>query len=479
MFRSPQWIASALGVEPVHDALAAVEPLDVANCQTDSRNCTAGSIYFARVGEEADGHNYAQAAVDNGASALVVQRVLGDLSVPQFLVDDTTYALGRLAKTHLEDLRQDGRLQVAGITGSAGKTTTKDLLAQVLGASGPTVAPVLSFNNEVGCPLTVLKADETTRYLVLEMGASGRGHIAYLTEIAPLDAAVELMVGRAHLGGFGSVEVLAASKQELLEGLVRGGTAILNADDPLVMRMSEYVDGPVLTFSAAGLEDVTVRASHVRVEDDGCPSFVLETPDFRGRVRLQIAGAHQVSNALAAVACNYALGLGTIKAARVLEASGAVSPHRMALHRDVAVDVAQGAAGEGAAQVFVSVLDDSYNANPDSMGAAFRATKTMADGRIVMVLGQMLELGEESHQIHVEVGRQAAEASPAVVIAVGEGAAGLISGAAEGTQTLHAHDAEEALALLTSVLETGDFVLLKGSYGSGVWSLGDALVGTA
>lgn len=478
MLRSPQWIASGLGAEEVHGLHADAESLDVANSQTDSRNCTPGSIYFARVGEEADGHDYAGAAVKNGASALVVQRVLPDLDVPQFVVEDTTYALGRLAKAHLEDLRQDGRLQVAGITGSAGKTTTKDLLAQILGASGATVAPILSFNNEVGCPLTVLKADQTTRFLVLEMGASGRGHISYLTDIAPLDAAVELMVGRAHLGGFGSVEVLAASKQELLEGLVPNGTAILNNDDPLVMGMSPVAPGPVLTFSAAGAEDATFRATHVRVEDDGCPSFVLEAPDFRGRIRLQIAGAHQVSNALAAVACNYALDQGTIKAVRVLEEAAALSPHRMALHKDVSVEVPSSGEG-GTKPVLVTVLDDAYNANPDSMAAAFRAAKAMATGRIVMVLGQMLELGEESHQIHVEVGLQAAEASPAVIVAVGEGGAGFLSGAGGTIQALHARDAEEALSLLTSVLEPGDFVLLKGSYGSGVWSLSDALVGTA
>lgn len=478
MLRSTTWIAAGLGGQVVAGAgpdpsVLGEQQIDVAASQTDSRKCTPGSLYFARVGEEADGHDFAEAAVSNGAVALVVQRPLQGLEVPQFLVEDTTVALGTLAKKHLEDLRASGPISVAGITGSAGKTTTKDLLARVLSASGNTVAPILSFNNEVGCPLTILQADETTRYLVLEMGASGPKHLEYLTDIAPLDCAVELMVGRAHLGGFGSVEVLAASKQELVEGLLPGGTAVLNADDPLVAAMADATDGPVMTFSAQGKEDADMRATHVRVEDDGCPSFVLETPDFRGRIRLRIAGVHQVSNALAAVSANYALGCGTILAVRALEQAQAVSPHRMDLHRDAVV-------ATGAGPVTITVLDDAYNANPDSMGAAFRAVGPLAgDARVIMVLGQMLELGDESEQIHVEVGRAAVGASPDVVIAVGAGAGGLLDGVGQKAETMHAQDDEEALRLLTSILKPADFVLLKGSFGSGVWRIADALVGTA
>lgn len=477
MFRNAKWIAKAVGARVAgsgSDLVALGEQqVDVANSQTDSRKCTPGSLYFARVGEEADGHDYAGAAVKNGAVAVVVERELAGLTVPQFLVEDTTVALGLLAQAHLEDLRSLGPISVAGITGSAGKTTTKDLLAEVLRTSGNTVAPILSFNNEVGCPLTILQADATTRYLVLEMGASGPGHIAYLTNIAPLDCAVELLVGRAHLGGFGSVDVLAASKQELVEGLLPGGTAVLNADDALVAAMAGATSGPVLTFSAQGKDDADVRATHVRVEDDGCPSFVLETPDFRGRIRLRLAGVHQVSNALAAVSANYALGCGTINAVRALEQAQAVSPHRMALHRDVVV-------GGESGPLTVTVLDDAYNANPDSMGAAFRAVGTLAgDARVVMVLGQMLELGEESEQIHIEVGQAAASANPGVLIAVGSGAGGLLEAVAGNAESLHAQDHEEALRLLTSTLKPADFVLLKGSFGSGVWRIADALVGTA
>ena len=220
MFRSLEWIAAATEGETYIEGLTAddlPDGVDVGLATTDSRECVAGSLYFARVGETSDGHSYLHQAADAGAVAAVVEHVSESVSIPQLVVRDSTVALGRLAKAHLADLRDSGPIQVAGITGSAGKTTVKDLLARVLARSGPTVAPILSFNNEVGCPLTILKGDEETRFMVLEMGASGPGHIRYLTEIAPLDAAIELMVGRAHLGGYDSVESLIATKRELVE----------------------------------------------------------------------------------------------------------------------------------------------------------------------------------------------------------------------------------------------------------------------
>lgn len=477
MLRSLPWIAEAtsgrLLPAPAGGKGGSHVSVDVALATTDSRECREGALYFARVGESADGHDFAAQAAQAGATALVVERELPQVNAPQILVEDATVALGALARAHLADLRATCAICVAGVTGSAGKTTTKDLLAAILGRSGPTVAPKLSFNNEVGCPLTILQATSDTRFLVLEMGASGTGHIRYLTEIAPLDVAVELMVGRAHLGGFGSVRALQAAKQELVEGLVARGTAVLNADDPLVLAMEQAAPDRTLTFSAAGAEDATVRATDVKLEDDGCPSFVLETPDFRGRVRLKLAGIHQVNNALAAACCAYALGQSTPPTVKALEEASAASPHRMDVRSGVRVRSVDGT-------VTVTVIDDAYNANPDSMAASFRAATALGGkNRLVMVLGEMLELGADSTALHRETGQNAAEAAPDVVIAVGDQAGPLLEPLPPTTITRHVNGPVQAEEVLRELICDGDVVLLKGSLGSGVWRVADALVQTA
>lgn len=470
MERSLTWIAESIGGTLVGEDLQ----VDLQWATTDSREVKPGSLYFARRGEDADGHKYLPDAVSHGATAAVVETGFSDIAVPQIVVTDTTTALGKLAKEHLADLRLDAPVQVVGITGSAGKTTTKDLLAEILSQSGPTVAPVRSFNNEVGCPLTILKADRQTRFLVLEMGASGPGHIRYLTEIAPLDVAVELMVGRAHLGGYDSARDLAATKAELVEGLRPGGVAVLNEDDAAVAGMAEKASGRTVFFSVSGEEDALVRATHLKIESDGCPSFVLETPDFRGRVKLRLAGAHQVSNALAAMAANYVLGCSTSLGVRALEATGPVSEHRMDVRSGVSIDLS------GRLRTDITIVDDSYNANPDSMTAAFRTVSSLRaeDQRLVMVLGEMLELGQSSVDIHREVGSNAATVSPDVVIGVGAEVGPLLE-MLEGVTTKHVEGAPQALAALEEMLDTGDLLLLKGSNGSGVWRVAEALVGQA
>lgn len=477
MFRSLEWIAAATDGETYlrgtgEDVVSS--GVDVALATTDSRECVAGSLYFARVGETSDGHTYIGQAATAGAVAAVVEHASDSVSIPQIVVDDSTIALGRLAKAHLVDLRSSGPIRVAGVTGSAGKTTVKDLLARILAKSGPTVAPIASFNNEVGCPLTILKADNDTRFMVLEMGASGPGHIRYLTEIAPLDAAVELMVGRAHLGGYASFDSLVETKRELVEGLLPGGVGVLNADDPAVAGMVSAVPGEVCFFSAAGSDDASIRAVSVTIEPDGAPSFVLETPDFRGRLKLCLVGVHQVSNALAAVACNFVLGQSTITAVRELEVAGAVSPHRMDIREDVRILAADGK------ESVVTIIDDAYNANPDSMAASFAAATSIRNGRrLIMVLGEMLELGEQSEDIHREVGRAAAAANPDGVITVGLGASPLQEALGVDVAKVAEEDAEGALVALKGVLQDGDLVLLKGSYGSGVWKVANALCGAA
>lgn len=475
MKRSLSWIAQAIDAS----FTGVDDDVDLALATTDSRECVPGSLYFARVGENADGHDFLTQARQNGAAAAIVEREVPDLEIPQLRVADATIALGDLAKAHLAELRADGAttrdsIQVLGVTGSAGKTTTKDLLANILARSGPTVAPKLSFNNEVGCPLTILKADRDTRYLVLEMGASGSGHIRYLTEIAPLDVAIELMVGRAHLGGYEDGQTVADAKRELVEGLLPNGVAVLNKDDAQVAAMAEAAPDSVLFFSAAGAEDAVVRATFVKVEADGCPSFVLETPDFRGRVQLGLVGEHQVSNALAAVAGNLAVERSTIEAVRALENATAASPHRMDVTEDVLVQ------NEVGGVTPVTLIDDSYNANPDSMAASFQLAQALrGSARLVMVLGEMLELGDDSVRIHQEVGRNAGEISPEVVIGVGDGTRALLEALPEDTQARWFPNETEALQALEETVQPGDFVLLKGSYGSGVWKIAESLNGKA
>lgn len=478
MDRTLKWAADSVKGELAGDLPPdpSTSAFDVSKIETDSRSCVLGSTYVARVGEAADGHDYARAAAENGAKVFIVERPLPDVSAPQIVVPDATEALGLLAKAHLADLRGEGQILVVGITGSAGKTTTKDLTADVLRHFGETVAPILSYNNEVGCPLTVLKANRSTRYLVLEMGSSGPGHLDYLTDIAPLDVAAVLLVGRAHLEGFGDQATLAKAKRELVSGLLPGGIAVLNEDDSLVRDMGG--DGRTVFFSAEG-RPAQVRAESVETLPSGHSRFKLVTPDYEGQVQLSLLGAHQVSNALASIAICSALGLDTQAVVPLVSAATAQSPHRMSL-RSAELGRVPGRQPSGASESErVWVLDDSYNANPDSMKAAFQATKNLVGSlgatRPVLVLGEMLELGEESADIHAEVGRVARDVDPSLVVLVGEGAEAYEGGLGD-VATLRAADFEGAVRALAHEMRAGDVVLLKGSNGSGVWRVADQLL---
>lgn len=492
MKRSLAWVLQAVEGTLVgsrhFDTQAADEYLiSLEAVTTDSRQCKQGSTYLARIGEETDGHNFVSDAIRQGADVVIVEREVEGADAIQIRVEDATLALGDLARAHLFDLRKTGPIEVAAVTGSAGKTTTKDLLARVLSKAGPTVAPILSFNNEVGCPTTVLQADQNTRYLMLEMGASGVGHIAYLTAIAPLDVAVVLLVGRAHLGGFGSVENLAAAKGELVQGLVPDGKAVLNFDDHRVREMKRLAPSQVFGFSPEGDSEATFRAENVKLDNKGRASFTLTSPDFHGDVNLRLTGRHQVSNALAALTCNYALGLSTADAISAIEGAVADSPHRMDirhlfLSRSSAADAIKSAADmdPGGFSHFV-LLDDSYNANPDSLKAAFSTAKNLQEPgqRLLMVLGEMLELGEESEMIHAEVGVLAAEAKPDCVVLVGPGARGYNKDDQLNTEVIVVKDPAAAFEELRQNMLKGDLVLIKGSYGSGVWKVADLLIASS
>lgn len=444
---------------------------------TDSRAVEPGGLFVALPGEHVDGHDFAATAVAAGASLVLAARPVhgaDGTELPTVVVDDVQRALGDLARDVLARLREAAvepggtRLRVVGITGSVGKTTTKDLLAQLCAAAGPTVAPVRSFNNEVGMPLTVLRADEQTEYLVLEMGASGPGHLDYLTSIAPPDVSVVLAVGHAHLGGFGGIEAVARAKSELVQGLLPDGVAVLNADDQRVLAMADLAPGEVLTFGTS--PSATVRARDVTLDRAGRASFVLAAQGRTAPVQLRLVGEHHVHNALAAAATCLTLGLDLDDVAAGLSAADALSPHRMHV-----VDRPDG----------VTIVDDSYNANPDSMRAALKALAVLAgrDRRSIAVLGEMLELGPGSREAHDAIGRLVVRLNIGLTVVVGEGARAIRDGANHegswGDEVVLADDVDDAAAFLEQEVRAGDVVLVKSSFGSGLWRLGDRLTGAA
>ncbi|MET3976124.1 UDP-N-acetylmuramoyl-tripeptide--D-alanyl-D-alanine ligase [Cellulosimicrobium sp. 4261] len=434
----------------------------------DSRRVAPGSLFVALPGEHVDGHDYAAGAVAAGATLVLAAR---ELDVPCVVVDDVQAALGELARHVLATLRERGDLRVVGVTGSVGKTTTKDLLGQLLRPEGPTVVPRGSFNNEIGLPLTVLEADESTRFLVLEMGASGVGHLTYLTRIAPPDVSVVLVVGSAHLGEFGGIEAVARAKSEIVTGLAPGGVAVLNADDLRVAAMADVAPGEVVTFGTIPAADV--RAEDLGIDRTGRASFTLRVrPGAAGdaatsaRATLGLVGEHHVTNALAAATAALRLGVALPDVVARLSDARALSPHRM--------QVTERPDG-------ITVIDDSYNANPDSMRAALKALAVMAgrDRRSVAVLGEMLELGEDSRVAHDDIGRLVVRLNVKLLVVVGEGAGGIHDGATQegswGDETRFVPDVETASALLRDELQEGDVVLVKASNGSGLWRLGDEL----
>jgi UDP-N-acetylmuramoyl-tripeptide--D-alanyl-D-alanine ligase len=425
----------------------------------DSRAVVPGALFVALRGERADGHDFAAAAVAAGAAGVLAERPLE--GVPAVVVDDVVQALGRLARWVLERL---SGITVVGVTGSAGKTSTKDLIAQVLSQAGPTVAATGSFNNELGHPLTVLRVDEQTRHLVLEMGARGIGHIAYLCRIAPPDIGVVLNVGSAHIGEFGSQEVVAQAKGELVEALSAAGTAVLNADDPLVRTMAARTAAKIVTFGR--LPEATVRAVDEELDETGRARFTLVTPEGKVPVALRLYGAHAVSNALAAAAAAREAGLGLEEIATGLAAAEPKSRWRM--------EVTTRADG-------VVVVNDAYNANPEAMRAALDSVAHMArGGRAFAVLGEMGELGARSVAEHEKIGQHVARGGFAGLIAVGAATAPMLDGARrQGSWTgecVQVEDVSAAVAALGERLRPGDVVLVKGSRVTGMERVAAALL---
>ncbi|MFG3340082.1 UDP-N-acetylmuramoyl-tripeptide--D-alanyl-D-alanine ligase [Glycomyces sp. NPDC048151] len=413
----------------------------------DSRKAGPGGLFLAIPGDKVDGHDFAAKAHGQGAVATIATRPIDS---PAIYVDDAVGALTKLAR----HIAAESNATVIGVTGSNGKTSTKDIIGQLCADLGPTVATEGNFNNELGHPYTVCRVRPETEYLVLELAARGLGHITQLCEIAPPRIGVVLNVGISHLDGFGSIETTAKAKSELphfLDDHYRDradtGHVVLNADDPRVKAMSNGLDSVDVRYFGIDDADADVTAADIDPRD-GRHAFTLVTPAGRARVELELWGDHHVYNALAAAGVLWRLGQTTEKIAEGLSRAGRLSERRM--------DVFTRPDG-------TTVIDDSYNANPASMGAAVRALGQLpTEGRRIAVLGLMADLEEQSEDCHRRLGEQAREAGLDEVIAVGDGTEPIVDGA-EGVTATHVPDQAAAIALLRSRLRPGDAVLVKGS----------------
>ncbi len=429
----------------------------------DSRHVVEGGLFVAINGERVDGHVYAAAAFDAGAAAVLAERPVG---VPGVVVDDTVGALGLLARHVMEQLPL---VQVVGITGSQGKTSAKDILAQLLERLGETVATVGSFNNEIGAPLTALRVRPSTAYLVAEMGARGRGHIRELAEMVHPSIGVVLNVGLAHVGEFGSRDEIAVAKRELVESLSRDGLAVLNADDERVLPMGERTVAEVTTFGADPGADV--RIAELRIDDEGRPCFVLAAGTDSAPVALPLVGAHQAYNAAAAAAVALHLGMPFGDLIDALQGLTLRSRWRMEVTR-----TSQG----------ITVINDAYNANPDSMRAALTTLAELGGrdgrGRCIAILGEMRELGAQSTAEHETVGRLAHAVGVAKLVVVGEGARPILEAVADvpatDLETFWVPDAEAAIVAVQGALRPGDVVLVKASRAAGLERVAQALTVT-
>lgn len=430
--------------------------------QTDSREIEAGGLFVARRGEETDGHRFVSQAIESGAALLIVERDT-DRRVPQIIVADSTEALGDLAAAVIQRVKSRGDLRIVGVTGSNGKTTTKNLLAAMTSALGNAVASEKSFNNEVGGPLTMLRVSEETEYLVAEMGASVEGDISRLVRMAPPDIGIVLSVGLAHAGEFGGIDSTFRAKREMVQDLPANAIAVLNRDDPRVAAMADDTQATVRWF---GLTD----ASNVWAEDvvsgaDGT-RFTLHIDADARAVHFPVLGEHHVMNALAAATAATALGAEIDSIVTVLEQTTRPARWRM--------EVMGGRDG-------ITIINDAYNASPDSMRAALKTLAQLKkpDGRSVAVLGAMSELGEFSGEEHDRLGLLAVRLGLSEVIVVGTEARRLhISTINEGSwdgESVFFEDQDSAFSYLTETLRPNDTVLVKSSNAAGLRFLGDRL----
>ena len=398
-----------------------------------------GGIFLAIQGEKVDGHDFVDDAFSHGAALAITTRPVAHRHI---LVTDVTAALTLLARFARSELKD---LTVIGITGSQGKTTTKDLLRHMLSQQGETVAPTGNYNNELGVPLTLLACSSATKYAVIEMGARHSGDIAHLASIAQPDIAVVLRVGMAHVGEFGSIEAIAKTKSELISSLSSTGIAILGQYDPYTKAMKSLHDGRTIAFGTEHSDDV--RATEIEMRE-GRPHFDLVTPAGRAAVGLRIVGEHQISNALACAAVGTALGFSIDSIATALSTALIESKWRMEIHEFSGV----------------LLINDSYNASPDAVEAALRTLILFAQergGRAWAFLGKMAELGESSATAHQRVGTLAYQIGIDHLVCV-DAPEYQPAQNVDGQTNLHLCDRNGARAIAEQI-EPGDVILVKAS----------------
>ena len=423
------------------------------NFKFDSREIEPGDVFLALRGEHNDGHDFIPAAMAAGAVLAITTRRVDS---PHIKVSDVLAAISQIAKYLRSQLPQ---LKVIGITGSQGKTTTKDILGSILESVGECVVPSRSFNNDLGVPITLLRCNERTQFCILEMGARHTGDIARLTELAAPDVGVVLRVGNAHLGEFGSRTNIAATKAELIKGLKPGATAILGTYDEFTPEMP--VPSAVRRITFGEISNAQIRAADIELHGAN-PAFDLVTPEGRERVELQLIGAHQIANALAAAAAAFALGVTTQQIAGSLSLHTSRSPWRMEL-----VEL------NGAL-----LINDSYNANPESMAAALQTLVLLTQergGRSWAFLGRMHELGDSASELHSQVGELARSLKVDYLVAIGE--SGFLSQHSNksGTTERFFPDVASATEVLPEI-EAGDVILVKASRAEHLEVLAEAII---
>ena len=418
------------GIEP--------EAIIFENFFFDSRSAIKGGIFIALKGESIDGHEYVDQAILNGAELALVS---SSVSAPSIKVVNVLESLGKIAKYVRIQLKN---LKVIAITGSQGKTTTKDLLAHILGAVGETISPIGSYNNELGAPLTLLSCTPNTKFCVVEMGARKIGDIAKLSEIAKPNVGVVLKVGNAHVGEFGSRENIAIAKGELVVELSANDFAVLGTYDEYTPKMAGTTSAKVLTFGENGKADI--RAADVEYRE-GYAHFDLVTPQGREAVGLRIVGMHQVANALAAAAAATALNIPIEVIASALSTAEMTSKWRMDINEINGL----------------LIINDAYNANPESMLAALRTLALLSQdrgGRSWAFLGKMHELGDESERDHAEVADAAAALDIDHFVAIGNSDYRAIDSMEMVT---HYYAQQSEAQELFSHFEVGDVILVKAS----------------
>jgi UDP-N-acetylmuramoyl-tripeptide--D-alanyl-D-alanine ligase len=458
---SLQEIAEVISADLVGDGSITV----TGTVETDSRLVTKGSLFVAKPGEVTDGHLFVPGAIEKGAVAAIVERSIAH-DIPQLVVKDSVVALGLLAKYVVAKVKALGELKVIGVTGSNGKTTTKNMLREVLSTEGETVAPEESFNNEVGAPYSMLRISEDTKFLVVELGAGGLGSIRYLAQMCEPDIGIELKVGLAHAGEFGGIDVTESIKAELVEELSAEGIALLNIDDERVKRMSEKTTAKISSFGLS--DDANYRAVDLGVSIKGT-SFTFITPDGKSsKVQLQILGEHHVYNALAALATAELLGVERSKAIAALEQMKLAEKWRMELN---------------VSSAGLTVINDAYNSSPDSMRAALQTLAQLGrqtGKKTVAVMGEMAELGEFSAHEHDAIGRIAVRLNLGQVVVVGKAAKLIHMGASqEGSwdgESEYFDEISDALGYLRGMLTGDEIVLVKSSKSANLRYLGDDLL---